>query len=151
MQKSTFVLIFFPSSVTGGFFFFLLYPLSYHVQVSHCCVPWFLRCLLISFLLRPGQVLRNPCLIALVILSKFGVYFPLLTWTPWDPSANNIRKWCFILGADARVTLGSVPRVMLLAKPFYNTSIILIPTWTVVPITYLLNHVSIYSPDCPLT
>ena len=43
------------------------------MQVFHCRVPSFLKCLLVSFLVRPDHVFSKPCLMSLVIIEVVGI------------------------------------------------------------------------------
>ena len=84
-------------SISGGF---------YLVYYSPCIIMWrstifvlldFLRWLLIRFSVRPGQVFRNPCFIALKRLAVFG-----LKSSAWRYCASSgLDIWAIMLSVTA--------------------------------------------------
>ena len=73
MQNTTFILIFSSKSVPGGFSLVDCIPYLFMCRCPIFLLLDFLRCFLISFLVRPGHIFRKPCLIALRRLDVSGM------------------------------------------------------------------------------
>ena len=90
--------------------------------MSHCCIPRFITVFLGDFYVRPGQVFRKPCLVALRILAVVGLKSDACKY--WDSSGFEVcARMLFTILSDCYVPRGTshIPAFLFLV-PFIISS-----------------------------